>query len=221
MGTNEILALARTIVLGAVSVFAVIVFPLAAHIIHLTTSVGRGGFYYDFAALGLAVAILTLLTFPAMLFISFNRKGALTSYIGVEVGWLSLMWILWLATGASVADVPFINSVRGGAASEAQTIEAFGFLAWILLMAYSVTLLIFAVIAHGKGHSEVWTSGVREFDFAASGPAGTGSYEQKDQYPPQGVPTQAYNTQPLVVPQQPQFSGHTQPPSSPAPVIQV
>jgi hypothetical protein len=188
MGLNEILALARTAVLGAVTVFAIIVFPLSAHIIHVTTSSIRG-FYYDFAALGLAVAILTLLTFPAMLLLSVNRKGALTSYIWVEVAWLSLMWILWLAVGASVADIPFINSVRGvGYVSEAQAIEAFGFLSWIFLMFYSVTVLVLAIMAHMKGRSEVWTSEVRTFDFTNEAPAGVANvpqYENKGQYPPQ------------------------------------
>lgn len=192
MGINEILALARTVVLGVVTLFAVIVLPLAAHITHLTTNVRFGSFYYDFAALGIAVSLLTLFTFPAMLFISFKRKGAVTSFIAVEVGWLSLMWILWLAVGASVADIPFINSYRGGATSEAQAIEAFGFLSWLLLMAYSVTLLVFAILAHNKGRSEVWTSGVREFDFTGEGNVGQSNlapqYENKGQYPPQGVP---------------------------------
>ena len=61
---NKLLPLARTIVFGGVSLLSLVVFALSAHIISLTSRT-YGGYYY-FTALGLATAILTLLTLPAM-----------------------------------------------------------------------------------------------------------------------------------------------------------
>ena len=39
------------------------------------------------------------------LVIDILRRGAFTSLVIVEIGWLSVLWILWLATGAYAADI--------------------------------------------------------------------------------------------------------------------
>jgi hypothetical protein len=85
------------------SLFALIVIILAALV---TSYTGNFGGFYNFAALGIATGVLTLVTLPAMfvpffffslqvfltlhesrLCISRVRKGAFTSMIALEIGW--------------------------------------------------------------------------------------------------------------------------------------
>jgi len=61
---NKILPLARIGVFGAVSFMSLIVLALSAHLISVTS--GSYGYYYGFTALGIATAILSLATLPAM-----------------------------------------------------------------------------------------------------------------------------------------------------------
>jgi hypothetical protein len=53
--------------------------------------------------------------------------------------------------------------------AEAQTAEAFSFLAWLLCMTYWIALLIFAIMAHSKGNTGIWTDGVRDADWSGRG----------------------------------------------------
>lgn len=73
--------------------------------------------------------------------------------------------------------------------SEAQAAEAFSFLAWIVLLAYWVLLLVFAIRA---GHSGVWTSGVHDAEFAPNNAGGQGAYPtgQKEGMAPTTYPPQ-------------------------------
>ena len=126
--------------------------------------------------------------------ISIGRKGAVTSMIVVELAWSWFLWIMWVASAGNVASTVWIGScdrAKGIVATicaETQTIEALGFINWFLsmfsylvrfrvqffylgfffaVMAYTITLLIFTVMAHMRGHSSIWTTAVREADFTA------------------------------------------------------
>jgi len=128
--------------------------------------------------------------------ISIARKGALTSYIVVEFCWLSFLWIMWVATAGDVASTSSLwigacDRAYGAAATfcdETKAIEALGFVTWFIstfsyhgsvpssafnlffffaVMAYSITLLIFAVMSAMRGHSSIWTNSVRQADFNA------------------------------------------------------
>lgn len=169
---NKFLSLSRTIVFIATSVMGLAVLAMSAHIVSWTNSIVSGA-YFQYAALSLATGLLTILSLPAMLMISIGRKGALTSMVVVELAWLWFLWIMWVASAGNVASTVWIGScgrAKGIVATicaETQTIEALGFINWFLIMAYTITLLIFTVMAHMKGHSNVWTSSVREYDFTA------------------------------------------------------
>ncbi|KAG2014126.1 hypothetical protein CC2G_010969 [Coprinopsis cinerea AmutBmut pab1-1] len=217
---NSLLPLVRMILFGVVTLLSVIVFALSAHIIDYT----RGyGFYWNFAALSLATGILTFLTLPVMYWLSVTRTGAFTSFIVVEVAWLWFLWIMWIASAGSTAAVVH-PSAHGGLASEAQAVQAFGFLNWIFLMVYTTTLFVLAIVSHVKGTSAVWTSSVREFDFntavnktavppVAEG-ANPGLAPQFEKQPElaQQQPQQA-GYPPQQVPVTPQQSGYAQPPN--------
>ncbi|KAF8654295.1 hypothetical protein AX16_003554 [Volvariella volvacea WC 439] len=168
----------RLVVMGTAVVFSVIVLGLSAHVL-ATTNKYLGG-YFTFSAMSLATALLTLLTVPVMIYIDMIRKGAFTSMIIVELGWLGVLWVLWLASGGLAAEATGLAWPTGCGYSD-QTVDtlcrefpaitAFDFLTWILLFGYTVTLLVLSILAAGRGNS-VWYQGVSEADFSAGANAG-------------------------------------------------
>ncbi|KIK07663.1 hypothetical protein K443DRAFT_86599 [Laccaria amethystina LaAM-08-1] len=168
---NNLLPLLRTIVFIASSVLGLAVLAMSAHIVSWTNSIVSGA-YFQYAALALATGLLTVLSLPALLMISIGRKGAVTSMIVVELCWLWFLWVMWVASAGNVASTVWISScdrAKGIVATicaETQTIEALGFINWFMIMAYTITLLIFTVMSQMRGHS-IWTQSVREADFTA------------------------------------------------------
>ncbi|KAH9947319.1 hypothetical protein B0H21DRAFT_348128 [Amylocystis lapponica] len=127
------------------------------------------GGYFVFAVLGIATAVLTILTLPAMIIIDYFRNGAFTSMIVVELSWLSVLWILWLAAGATAANslstyfgtCLYINDIINKGCHESQAIEAFVWLAWITLFGYTVLLLVMSIVKMTRGKN-VWFSSIKE-----------------------------------------------------------
>lgn len=168
--------LVRIPVFAALLVFSLIVLGINAHLIaKLHFNFDEFGIHYSISApgwtkLGLATAVLTLVSLLPMLVIDFIRKGAPTSLVVVELGWLGFLWIMWLATAADTANNVNCGGVTdNGICSEAQASEAFAFLAWLLLMAYWVLLLVYAIMAHTKGNNNVWMGSTTDQDFSAGG----------------------------------------------------
>jgi len=171
---NKTFLFARTIAFGVATLFAFISLAMAAAITNFTSKYTFG--FYSFAALGIATAILTLFSLPVLWYLSSFRKSAVTSMIAIELGWTSFLWILWLSTGASTADAAwlgncgaFFYTVAERMCRETQALTAFSFLTWIILLAYSVTLLVLVIRQNSRGNSQVWTGYITETDFAAPG----------------------------------------------------
>lgn len=127
------------------------------------------------AALGLAVAVMTLVTVPGMVVVDIFRRGAFTSMIAVELGWLGFLDVLWLASAAYTTSVwPPLGSLCAlngdipnlvGACADVQAGMAFGWLNWLSLTGYLVTLLVVSIISSSKG-SPVWKSTVKTANWA-------------------------------------------------------
>ncbi|KAF5337191.1 hypothetical protein D9611_002896 [Ephemerocybe angulata] len=165
---NKVLPLARMAVFGVTSLFSLIIFAISVHFIAATNAYRRGA-YYEPTALQLATAIMTLLTLPAMYFLSVKRRGAYSSYIATEIGVCWFLWIMWVASAGSTVSLFWAATFcTGGVCSEAQALEAFAFLNWIIIAMYTTTLLVLAIMAHLRGHKNVWTSEVGHFDWAAA-----------------------------------------------------
>jgi hypothetical protein len=163
------LSILRIVVLCVSLLFALISLGLSAHLTFVIE-----GFFDEtntFTVLGLVTACLTVVTLPTMLIIDSIRKGAFTSTVLFELIWLGVLWVLWLATGAHAAaeaSVAFPDGCVGYIFQELDTIcheatgiTAFSFLNFILLFAYSVTLLIVALVSANRGHA-VWTLSVKQ-----------------------------------------------------------
>ncbi|CAL1701576.1 unnamed protein product [Somion occarium] len=223
------LELARLVAFGTVSLFSVIILALSAHWIATTETKFVSPFYDPYAAFALAVSLLSLLTLPAMLIIDHIRKGAFTSKIIFELSWIGTLAILWLASAAVTSQV-YANStltcwrnftVIIVGCREAQAIQAFGHLNWLLLFFYSVGLAVLSLVSHNNGR-DVWHYSVKDAQFATSvtSPAGTpGVYEPKDPMTgpsTQNVPVPQQTYYPQTVPQSSPYVGtpNTLPPQS-------
>jgi len=171
---SRILTLFRLVTFATTILFSVIVICLSADLISLTQPV----FYYNFSAFSLATGLISILSLTPMYIIDNNRQGSFFSYIVVEIGWFSILWIFWLTSGSYAAwtDDQIISvfpdeascsfgvfsadgATRG--CHEIKAITAFSFLLWILIMGYLITLIVLGVRAHQSGHP-AWKTGVRD-----------------------------------------------------------
>ncbi|KAF7301574.1 hypothetical protein MIND_00722900 [Mycena indigotica] len=159
-----IVPLLRLIALGVALLFAVIVLGLAAGLT-ATTEKYLGG-YFEFAALAIATASITIVTIPVMIAFEFLQPGRVfTSKIAVEISWLFILWVLWLATAADATNAASVNFIsRCGdyfssriesACRQTAGVQAFSFLNWLILMAYTVFILVLAIIAQSRGHAAI------------------------------------------------------------------
>jgi hypothetical protein len=204
-----VLAILRIVALVSTFVFSVVVLGLTAHFTSTTNT--YIAVTYNFAALALASASISIVSIPVMLIVDFVRTGAFTSMVVVELVWLSVIWVLWLSTAADTASFfsvffnsscGYIDQIVNTACHEVQALEAFAFLTWLILLAYTITLLVYAIIGSSRGH-KTWTSTVKQGNFLA--PAGqTGGVQQPQyqqgqpamppmhQYPPPNPSPQSY-----------------------------
>ncbi|KAK7695574.1 hypothetical protein QCA50_000210 [Cerrena zonata] len=185
--------LVRTLILSTVSLFSIIILSLSAHWITTTQTKFIIPFYDPFAALALAVSLLSLFTLPIMLLIDRTRKGALTSMIVFELSWLGTLAVLWLATASYTSNIyanstsvclSTNNTIRTGC-SETRAILAFAHLNWFCLFFYVIVLTVLSLKMHSNGRS-VWQMSAKEANFAVdpTPPSGTpGIYEPKDPMP--------------------------------------
>ncbi|KAG5645770.1 hypothetical protein DXG03_005307 [Asterophora parasitica] len=202
--SSALLPRLRLVSFGVVSLFSLVVLGLSAHLINLTTT--YYGVYFTFAALGTATSLLSLLSLPAVIYIDNIRKGAFTSKIATELGLVGFLWILWLATAATATDTVGINlgsncgrykpgSRIRTACSETSAVQAFGYLSWLILLAYFSALLFFTAAAAVRGHKDIWFHSVKEADFNfASAPPTAAAAPAVEKPQPQYDPTIAQNT---------------------------
>ncbi|KAJ7607589.1 hypothetical protein FB45DRAFT_936599 [Roridomyces roridus] len=194
-----LISIIRFVALCVVSLFALI--ELAVGAAALSTPINWLTEYKSAAGLAVAIGVLTVLSVPAMVVLEYLRPGAFfTSSILVELSWLSILWVLWLAVGgqavtaANKVFVPgcgYIDNTIDANCREISAIEAFGFINWIILLAYTVLILILSVVALNRGHQGVWNSSVAEAPFFSPGAASTaGGYAGKAEMG--GMQTEAY-----------------------------
>ncbi|KAF8503324.1 hypothetical protein F5888DRAFT_975674 [Russula emetica] len=175
IGSSKYLSTARVVTFSTTIFFSLIVMSLSANLISLTMP----AFYFNFSALALATALLSLLTVAIMLVVDRLRQGSIFSYIVVEIVWLSILWVLWLITGSYaawtdgqlIAALPSESSCDFGlfadsndASNLSRDQSHYGF----LLPRMDPTDVLhrhcswyLAIRAKGRGNS-AWTTGVRD-----------------------------------------------------------
>jgi len=163
------LSIFRLVTFGITAFICLIVLSLSAD---LCTLIGPFA-ALTFAPLSLTTSLLTLLTIIPMFIIDRYRQGTYFSFIVVEIACLSVLWVLWLASGSDAAATSSVfdiatgsgcSSLRGvvsQACSETKAVTAFAFLEWILLSVYISILLGMSLRARGRGHSP-WLKAVSD-----------------------------------------------------------
>ncbi|KAF8309160.1 hypothetical protein DL93DRAFT_2231139 [Clavulina sp. PMI_390] len=180
---NNLPALARLPVFGVALLFSLIVLGIDADYDHKYSKIHQIdllgfpiGDYLpspSFPKVGIATAVLTMVSLGPMLVIDLIRKGSVTSFIAVELGSIGFLWVMWLATAGDTAAYGSCPSSAGSICSEFQAAEAFSFLTWLILMAYWILLLTFSIMAHMSGNHDVWMSAVSDVSFTSGGSAAT------------------------------------------------
>ena len=179
------LSLFRLVTLAWAIFCALVLLGVGAHALSTVDTLRLPSFAW--AGLSVATAVLAILTLPAMLVIDLLRTGAFTSMIVVDLAWIGFLGILFLASGGAAADNAANFWVTCSAwnpaeartvCSETSTAAAFGFLGWLGLWAYQITLLVILIIQANRGNY-IWQRSVKE-TFPISGdippvtPAATG-----------------------------------------------
>jgi len=133
--------------------------------------------YYS-TVVALATSLLTVLSVALMLIIDKLRQGSIFSYTSVEIVWLTILWILWLTSGSYAAwtengflrEYPeeatcdyygYYGAIDSRYCHETKAVIGLSFILWILLMAYTFTLLVLTLRAKGRGHP-AWMTSVRD-----------------------------------------------------------
>ncbi|KAI0343824.1 hypothetical protein BDW22DRAFT_1356383 [Trametopsis cervina] len=185
----------RWVAFGGLLTFSVVVVGASAHYITIQTT---QELFVDeiqvwpqtspdpFAAYDLAVGVLTPIFLLPMLIVDICRRGAFTSFVITEISVLGAFLVFWLAAaGWTTAVFPPVEElcqnnpqvgVLNAACTDIQLEMAFGWLAWILLLAYWVTLLTLAIMSSQKGPGmSAWKKAVRDTDFGLGGNDTAGS----------------------------------------------
>ncbi|KAJ7694742.1 hypothetical protein B0H14DRAFT_3659900 [Mycena olivaceomarginata] len=80
-----------------------------------------------------------------------------TSMIIFEILWLGFLSVMWLASGAAQAvENIVLTAACTTICGEARAIAAFGFLNWLILMFYTLTVMIM-LVAMSRKRGRVWT----------------------------------------------------------------
>ncbi|KAF4616944.1 hypothetical protein D9613_008951 [Agrocybe pediades] len=201
----------RMVLLGTTMVFSVIVLTLGAAITVWTSGRIKGSslHYPPYAVLAVAIAALTLVTVPLMLFFSIIRARAVVNMNAVEIVCTSVLWILWLATGSftimnfgrigriSDCAVLVVPSIVANC-HERKGMVAFEFLTWALLTTYNILLLTVVIRQQARGTPGIWTSYVTETDFGARGPPSSDAFASQPQLEQKVSPTLAPQDTPML-----------------------
>ncbi|KAG9102688.1 hypothetical protein FRC06_001435 [Ceratobasidium sp. 370] len=203
----------RTVAFLTVLGFSLIVLGISGHWQSMLQ--GYYSVFTNFSAFALAVSVMTWAFLLPVYLIGILRKGSLLSWVVVELGVCGLLWVLWLASasytssmtaGATLnCDYALLSPEAESICRQFQALQAFSWLNWLIIFAYVVMLLVFAVRAQGQGHS-VWTSDVNDLASMSPGSAPANNMpqpamQQNNGYTG-GAPSQ-YNQSPYTQPTTP------------------
>jgi len=141
-----------------VALFAVILFSII--------ELGISGSIKD--KLGIVTGVLSFVATAASLFMEQSETPAVMNWVGIELIWSGVLWVLWIATAAlgtsnSKGCSSFFHYYQGvywsydaSYCSRFHVIQAFAFVNAFVLLALFIWNLKVAISAHSLGHTAVW-----------------------------------------------------------------
>ncbi|KZT57164.1 hypothetical protein CALCODRAFT_555507 [Calocera cornea HHB12733] len=162
----------RILSLVTCTIFGVIFLGLSCNLIAWT--------YFDFSV-GVATGVLMLVTCPIVLAIDWWRRGVFTSWTSVELGWMGVLWVLSLTTGALAINdwewcnhsvcVPqpkgfeYCSGPPKPVCREMQAVAGFAIMTTVILFSLWSWTLYVGIRAHIDGDPFIWTSPAHEYEF--------------------------------------------------------
>jgi len=144
--------------------FSLIVLGIGANFVAQTT---KYNVYTVSSVPGFSVAtpVLTMVILIPIIVIEYLRRGAVTSLVASELGYVGFLWILWLACASNatsilggfvIGDCGLLNGQAASYCRQYQALQAFSWLNWLIFMIYWVTLLVLALMAHSRGNKKAF-----------------------------------------------------------------
>jgi len=122
----------------------------------------------SFASTGVAIAALTLVTIVPLSILHIFRPKSKSSVILFEIGWVSILVILWAVLAGQVTT----SSVFGSCSSvndrvmslcqQYRALQTFAWLTFTILLLWLAVVFVVAAMAHTRGHTRVWLYSFRE-----------------------------------------------------------
>jgi len=184
---SNIFQLLHFAVLGILLFTSLILLGVSASVVNATAGL------FPPANFALAVSLLTLISLGPILAIDFLRRGAVTSFIFVELIWAGFLGLLWLAVASDWSSIfgpvdcdSFFDGVDDSLCHQEQTVEAFAWINWLTAWGWLGIVLVLSIISASRGNRRVWFAPVGEANFFEKSGANN-SYGQPAQYgQPQG-----------------------------------
>jgi hypothetical protein len=205
----------RLVVFGIALGFGLIILGIGANFLSVTSKIRGGGSFLapSIPAFAVATAVLTFAILIPVIVIDFLRKGAMTSFVATELGFMGFLWILWLACasnatsalmGFTISDCTiFYDPAAISVCQQYQALQAFSWLGWLAIFFYWIALLVIALIAQSRGVTNAFLLPTTEL--TANMPAANATGEPKippSNYPPGSIPPATYPPQGQQYPQQ-------------------
>ncbi|KAJ1308541.1 hypothetical protein OPQ81_004242 [Rhizoctonia solani] len=171
----------RLVSFATVLAFSLIVLGISGYWVSLLEGVATS--LATSSSFSLAVSVITWAFMFPVLLVSTLRRGSFLSWVAMELGICGFLWVLWLASAAYTTSMSAgitlncdlaLTAAVESVCRQYQAIQAFSWLNWLILFAYLVLVIIFAVKAMNKGQS-VWTMEIADLSAAVSGSGADGS----------------------------------------------
>lgn len=158
----------RFFTFGIFIVCSTVLCSVAVWNISLVTSV-ESRYNEQIAAYMIFLGAFGLVWIFPLIFIDLIRSNALTSRVWFEVIWLAIFWIMELSGAAALSAIvpsnlclPRRGKVAANVCLSGKLLLGFAWVITLMLLAYMVTLAIFAIIHHSTDPN-VWHETVREY----------------------------------------------------------
>ncbi|TEB31772.1 hypothetical protein FA13DRAFT_307530 [Coprinellus micaceus] len=127
---------------------------LSAFIVHNVSRDGLG-------ILSLITSVFSLVLVVVLYLTSLKAATSTFTPIATELAFLTLVWILWLVSGA----LTLTRSYRWWFSNEAEALGALSLTSFSILMLYTVILGTLSASAHSRGATDVWRASAKLFDW--------------------------------------------------------
>lgn len=162
----------RSVVLVFVVLFAILALSFNASLLAFSSFDGDGDDddhsdlrrkIANFAGSGVGIAAFSLLVVLPVTVMNFVRQRSGAAIVLLEIGWVSILMILWVTAAGQAASAGIFSGGCSNADDDVQSLcmqyqalEGFEWLQFIILLVWLAVVMAVAAMAHFQGHTRVW-----------------------------------------------------------------